>query len=145
MGTPEIRNEEHFNSHQAVRRLLVERAPGWDDQNGLVVTDLDMVFRYYGPEYGTDSYGRFWMCEAKKGADTKLTGGQTHLFKQMDGMLSTMKMNWPRYFGFWLLNYECADDGSDLELIKLTQQFRANPRQIKGHDAIFSAMCTGAL
>lgn len=145
MGTPEIRNEEHFNSHQAVRKLLVDHAPGWDDDNGLVVTDLDMVFRYYGPDYGTDAYGRFWICEAKKGLHSRLTGGQYHLFKQMDGMLRSMKMNMPRYFGFWLLNYDCADDGTELQLIRMTEQFRQHPRQIEGHNAIFEAICTGVL
>jgi hypothetical protein len=99
---PSVRNREHLHSIDVIRdRIRRECAP-----SGLVVEDLDMVIRVFGPRNRTDATGRLALFEFKHGPCSNLTEGQENTF----GMLHDMLEPHERYAGFWRVNFECVGD-----------------------------------
>lgn len=146
MGTPEIRNREHFKNADAIRDYLrdPQRMPHWGDGSGLVLTDLDLVHRCYGTKFGTDSTGRVFLIEMKFGWNG-MTDGQWSTFRLMDQLMSAGDTDGTRYGGCWLINYELEDD--DTPYFTLAERmFLSGWRdrcRIEGHDAVMDFLRTG--
>lgn len=108
-----IRNVEYLNSIDAVRELIYRQFPNAGPVSGLVVSDIDLVLRAYGPELNSDGRGRYLFAEFKHGPG-KLTHGQNNTFRQIDEDLRASGSE--RYMGFWKVNYTLTPVHNDREL-----------------------------
>lgn len=97
MSTYRIRNPEHLDGCRRFRDRGRELLPG----AGLVITDLDVVMRWFGPRYGLDHEGVFALLEIKRGG-APLTGGQRHTFGLLDRLFREAAPD--RYLGLHVLH-----------------------------------------
>jgi hypothetical protein len=144
MTAPCVYNRELLHEvNDKVRGFLAEALPGPGKSTGLVLTDLDVVHRTYGTDFGTDGVGRVLLLEFKRGFGG-LTGGQYNTYQLMDRML-TKGGSVDRYGGFWLVNYELDIDdspffGSAERMFLMSWQDQC---RIDGHDAVMEFLRTG--
>ena len=81
---------------------------------GFVVEDLDLLFRWYGPQYGQDADGRFRLAELKYESSTIRTA-QRKTFGLMDRILQRGDPDGLRYDGFYLIQlYPNPADPDDI-------------------------------
>lgn len=73
-------------------------------ENGLVLTDLDLVCRTYGAQNDTDQIGRFCLIELKYGA-AQMSRGQENTFALMTRLLRQADPKRERFLGFYLVQY----------------------------------------
>lgn len=72
-----------------------------DARDGFVALDLDLLVRWYGPNYGTDATGRLALVEIKhRNAD--LGNGSKSTLRLLDAMLRRGDTE-RRYLGLYLL------------------------------------------
>ena len=145
---PQLRNIEHLNSLDAVRELMRRQFPQPGAVNGLVVSDIDMVMRFYGPTFNTDSKGKFIFTEWKQGGGS-LTNGQAHTYKGIHEVMRAGDPYMKRYMGFYKINYTNSGtteaDRFNLECVtfdKATQLYDKPTKVISGHQAIFEFLTT---
>lgn len=108
MATVEFRLKDKLqviNLRQLIRGETHWSMPSGPE--GLVVEDLDLVIRWYGPLFDLDEVGRFRLVEAKYGEHTSLETAQHRTFKLMDELFRRGDSE-GRYDGFYKLNY--SDD-----------------------------------
>lgn len=108
-----IRNVEHLNSIDAVRELIHREMPNAGAVSGMVVSDIDLVLRAYGPQMNSDGTGRYLFAEFKHGTG-KLTHGQNSTFRLIDADLRLSGSQ--RYMGFWKVNYTLTPVHHDPDL-----------------------------
>jgi hypothetical protein len=144
---PQIRNADHLNGTDAVRELMRQQFPAPGAANGLVVLDIDMVLRVYGPNFGTDGEGRFILTEWKQGT-ANLSGGQLFTFKTIHKLMRRGD-DAGRYLGFWKINYSNASNGDDdrfnpecVTIHKAVRLWDESPLVIEGHDAVCQFLST---
>lgn len=134
-----VRDWEHIKSIDKVRNLFRADAP--PAKSGLVIEDLDMVCRWYGPLSNGNHVGHFMLVEAKHG-HACLNTAQARTFAPIHDFLTMSGVS--NYKGFWRLNYD-TDGGEKAKLLTLTEEFVRNGRIIEGHDAIMRVIRTGVL
>ena len=142
-GAPCVYNRELLHEvNDKVRGFLAGALPGPGKSTGIVLTDLDVVHRTYGADFGTDGVGRLLLLEFKRGFGVP-TGGQYNTYRLMDRML-TIGDSADRYGGFWLVNYEM--DVDDSPFFGFAERLFLSPWQrcqIDGHDAVMEFLRTG--
>ena len=70
-------------------------------RDGFVVEDLDLIIRWYGPQFGLDSIGRLRLCEIKYHPMPRpLVVAQQKTF----GLLARMCENDERFDGLYVIN-----------------------------------------
>jgi hypothetical protein len=141
---PCVYNRELLHEvNDKVRGFLAEALPRPGKSTGIVLTDLDLVHRTYGTDFGTDGTGRLLLLEFKRGFGAP-TGGQKKTYRLLDQML-TSGGNADRYGGFWLVNYEMDID--DSPFFKFAERMFLKSWQghcrIYGHDAVMGFLRTG--
>ena len=104
------RNDEHC-SYQGHRDYLMQtKFPAGNE--GYVVEDIDILIRAYGPNFKTDSKGRFMLIELKYYpsvvgyAQQKTFGLLDELLKAGDAALN---LGAPRYLGYFVVQYDNED------------------------------------
>lgn len=85
-------------------------------ENGLVLTDLDLVCRTYGAQNNTDQIGRFCLIELKYGL-APLKYGQENTFSLIAKMLRQSDPNKERFIGFFVINY--SDENWDIASFRI--------------------------
>lgn len=80
------------------RQVIRDELPGPDD--GLVVGDVDLTVRGFGPRYAGDRLGRIRLVEVKC-ATGQMSFGQRLTFAALDEMLRRGDPKGERYLGFW--------------------------------------------
>lgn len=71
---------------------------------GMVVEDLDLVLRTFGPNFDMSDIGRFRLVELKHGS-AGLTGGQIRTFGLIDRLLTLADPEREFYDGFYVVQY----------------------------------------
>jgi hypothetical protein len=84
---------------------------------GLVVTDLDLVLRCYGPRYATDDVGLLRLVEVKSHG-ARLTNGQRRTFGLLDDLCRASGS--PRYCGAFVVTTD-HDDWSLADRFAITR------------------------
>lgn len=87
----------------AIRRLCPNGSAGF------VAEDLDLVIRTFGPDYGSDSTGKFALIEVKFG-QTPLGASKAHTFGLIDKLLRDGDPSGARYLGFFVLRHQIRDE-----------------------------------
>ena len=77
-------------------------------REGFVVEDLDLVLRWYGPNFGLDEYGRLRLVEVKRW-DFGFDNAQLWTF----GPLAAELADWDRFDGLHLVQYSDSDHDAD--------------------------------
>jgi hypothetical protein len=95
-----VRNDAHLDGCRRVRDLLRKELP--NGNAGFVATDLDLLVRWYGPNYELDDRGAFALVEVKH-RDACFTHAQSRTFELLDSMLRTSD-DADRYRGLYLLH-----------------------------------------
>lgn len=143
MGVPEVRNREAFKSIDVIRDYLRVEVPGWGNGSGVVLLDVDLVHRCYGPDFLSDSTGRVMLMELKYGS-AELTGGQWNTFQLIDRLISAGDPLGMRYGGFWRVQYEIeADDTPYFTVAERLFLSAWQTAKVEGHDAVMAFMATG--
>ena len=75
--------------------------------NGIVVEDLDVIIRSYGPLFGSDAIGKLRLIEIKTCQET-VKGGQHNTFRLIDQLLRAGDSDL-RYDGFYVLRSNDPD------------------------------------
>lgn len=139
MGEAKVRDATKFASIDHIRDHIRANFPHTDRSNGLVVQDLDLVVRVYGPDYGDDATGRFMVWELKHGT-AGLSAGQVATFRMVDRIIRNGDTE-GRYHGFWLVNYRL--NGCEPEFLRAKRCFYAcEPVELRGHDAVSELLGT---
>jgi hypothetical protein len=84
------------------RDFIRKHCPNGSD--GLVVEDLDLLLRCYGPNYGTDAAGKFRLVELKH-ANAPLGTSKLKTFRLIDSLLAPS----PRYDGFYVVRTDSPE------------------------------------
>jgi len=105
IAQPKFRNPDKFQV-LPFRDWLRTNLP--NGSNGMVVEDLDLVVRCYGPMYGKDGDGMFMLVENKFGMAT-LGVAQVKTFGLIDRLLRQADPEARRYRGYYLVQYDCEE------------------------------------
>lgn len=77
---------------------------------GVVIEDLDLIVRYYGPRYGLDAAGAFALVEFKHSRRLGVSGGQERTFGVLHRVLSQSPESDRRYLGFFVVSWMEDED-----------------------------------
>lgn len=99
--------EAIFQLRELLRGNKHRRMPFGRD--GFVVEDLDLVLRWYGPNFGLDAEGRVRWIEMKYGLHTGLDPAKVRTFKPLVQCLQQLE----RFDGFFLVR--SSDNVHDAE------------------------------
>lgn len=97
--------------------------------DGLVAEDIDLIIRWYGPNFGLDNNGQFILCELKNGLHEKVGLAQQMTFGLIHRLLKHADPNGRYYKGFYVINYTDEDwerasfkvNGQDMTLKELNR------------------------
>lgn len=135
---PTVRHRHLLDAIGAVRDMMRNEFP--TGAQGMVVEDLDMIMRVYGPEFDTDQKGRFAMLEFKFGM-REMDDAQRNTFSVIDESVRT-GCNANRYEGFWLINF-ATDDSGDVRFLRARLKFMpGHTAELTDHQSIYQMLRT---
>ncbi len=105
---PHFRNEDILQVLSHRQYLRRKKFPSGTE--GLVVEDLDLLIRWYGPHFLSDDIGRFILIEIKV-YPYKPDGAQIRTFRLLDTLLQKGDPEHQRYIGYYLI--QCLSPGED--------------------------------
>jgi hypothetical protein len=144
-----IRNVDHLQDVDRLRELFRHQLPQPGQSDGMVVTDIDIMFRLYGTQHGTDEMGRYCLTEFKYGKGSLPAGQRCTFYVLHDDLRRSMS---DRYAGFWVITWAYADqskvdrndrfDYDNVTLVSAVRQFDQPTLRIDGHAHILEFLRT---